>query len=826
MLDLSSGATAGELREAILNAVYKTRESEGRVALLGFLKRLRQNVHTADPSAYSQTVEEIQSLAQKLSCKHEEYFHRRMLEVGEAIRAEKTDERFVTEVYALASEAARRTLGFNLFRSQLVAALALHDGYIVQMNTGEGKTLAAVLPACLNSLHGMGCHVLTFNDYLARRDAEWMGPIYRMLGIQVGVIQKGMPGEQRKKQYRLPVTYATAREVGFDHLRDDLAYSMEEILLRSLEYAIVDEADSILIDSARIPLVVAGESRSNTLDPFRIAEVVGELREHSHWERDETGRNIYFTEEGIQILEQRMECSNLHDSESSMLLAELSFALHARILLLRNIDYIVRENRIQMIDQFTGRVAPDRRWPEGLQRALEAKEKLPVLPGGRILSSIPMQYFIELYPKLSGLTATAASAQDEFSSFYGTQVICIPPERESLREDREDLVFTHLEAKREALLEEICRQHKTGRPVLVGTESVDESENLADLLRKRQVACKVLNAGNDRLEAEIIADAGVNGAITISTNMAGRGTDIKLGGKDESHRDKIVSLGGLLVLGTNRHESKRIDDQLRGRAGRQGDPGTTCFFISLKDDLMNRYDLHSLLSAKGWPEDQDSPLESELIHCEVNRLQKIVEEQNYYIRKALREYSSLLELQRRSLMAYRRSTLQLSESPTVFSENAPDHRLKLSSEIDGKALLELEKRIMLYCIDQCWADHLADAAQIQEGIHLVSVGGLDPLQEFHKTVYELYHKVLQRIEEMCLSLYLNIQTRQDVDELESALLRTPDTTWTYLVDYVFSDDLEQIFLTGSSSPFTAMAVFTTWPLLLIGVLRKWWGGRS
>ena len=511
--------------------------------------------------------------------------------------------------FALVREASRRALGQRPFDEQIVAALALDDGDVVEMLTGEGKTLTAVMPAAFNALADRGAHVLTFNDYLAGRDAEWMGPIYRLLGLSVGCVQQGMAPADRRAAYHADVTYVTAKEAGFDHLRDLLAMEAADLVHRPFHFALVDEADSLMIDEARVPLVIAGSvDRDTSLAP-RLAALVASLVSGVHFDADEYGRDIELTEKGIEHVERALGCGGLHSAENIELLTALNCALHARVLLRRDVDYIVRSGRIEIVDEFTGRVVADRHWPDGLQAALEAKEGLARRPDGRILGSMTLQRFLRGYPRLCGMTGTATSCAAELAQLYGLDVVVIPPHVPMVRIDRDDLVFTGREAKERAIVDEIQRAHATGRPVLVGTSTVTESENLAARLRTVGVSCEVLNAKNDAEEAAIVARAGQFGAVTISTNMAGRGTDIRLGG------DRVVVLSGLYVIGTNRHESRRVDLQLRGRAGRQGDPGESRFFVSLEDELLVRYGIRDLIPAGFFPKNSDAPIESPVVRA-------------------------------------------------------------------------------------------------------------------------------------------------------------------------------------------------------------------
>jgi preprotein translocase subunit SecA len=744
----------------------------------------------------------------------------------ERARGGASPDELLVEVFALAREAADRALRMRPFDVQVMAGVALSRGKMVEMQTGEGKTLAAVLPACLNALTGHGVHVLTFNDYLARRDAAWMGPVYRFLGLSVGAVQEGMSVGARRAAYAADVTYATAKEAGFDFLRDGLCRTPDDLVHRAFNFAIVDEADSILIDEARVPLVIAGERPGSQTSLYRIAELTAALAPGEDWETDENDRNVSLTERGVDRLEAELGLGDLYGAENYLLLVEVNQALHARALLQRDVDYIVRDGRIELVDEFTGRVMDDRRWPDGLQAALEAKEGLQIRPGGRILGSITLQHFLKHYPRLCGMTATARPAAEELEAFYGLKVVPIPPNRTCLREDLPDLIFTHKDAKRSALIAEIKRANAAGRPVLVGTSSVEESETLARALGEVGVACRVLNAKNDEAEAEIIAEAGAIGAVTISTNMAGRGTDIRLGGAGEVEREPVVALGGLYVIGTNRHESRRIDDQLRGRAGRQGDPGTSLFFVSLEDDLMARFGIDHLIPPKIRPAPQDEPVEHPAVRHEVERLQRIVEGQNFEIRKTLWRYSSLVEGQRRALQDWRMATLTGEAELGLCAEQLPERYAELRSRFGEEVPREAERAITLGHVDAAWAEHLALIAEIREGIHLVGLGRQDPLYEFTKQVAGAFMKLHQTIEERIVETFAAAEIAEDGISLDRAGLRAPSSTWTYLINDRALPQLQQMLYGHGGAAFAISAVLTTWPLLIAwGIWRRLTKGK-
>jgi len=688
----------------------------------------------------------------------------------------------LVEAFALVRETSRRVLGLRPFDVQMIAGIAMHQAKLAEMQTGEGKTLAAVLPAYLNALPGRGVHVLTFNDYLAHRDAEWMGPVYRFLGLTVGSVGQGMNAAERQRAYAADVTYVTAKEAGFDYLRDHLCLDRGGLVHRPFHFVIADEADSILIDEARIPLVIAGDAAPPDENPYHMAEIVRGLTRGVDFDTDEYSRNVNLTEPGLDRVEATLGCGNLHDSANLRLLTELNLALQAEVLLRRDVDYIVSDGMIELVDEFTGRVVENRRWPYGLQTAVEAKEGLELQPDGLIRGSVTLQHFVQLYAKVGAMTATARSAAEELSEFYDLTVVVIPPNRPCIRIDHPDVVFTHKEAKHRALIREVADVHATGRPILVGTSSVQESEQLAAALRKTGVACAVLNARNDELEAGIIAQAGALGAVTISTNMAGRGTDIHLGGAQERDYDRVVALGGLYVVGTNRHESRRIDDQLRGRAGRQGDPGASRFIISLEDDLIERYGVVGLIPPPHRPPRQDDPVGDPAVSREIARAQRIIESQNHDIRRTLRRYSSLVEEQRK-VIHQRRQDVLLEETPLrLLLTEAPQRYARLRSTVSEAVLRRVERQLTLFHIDECWTEHLARIAHIREGIHLLSIGGHRPLDEFHKMVARAFRDLLRKIDDQIIETFQSAEITADGIDWDKKGRRGPGATWTYLVD--------------------------------------------
>lgn len=726
-----------------------------------------------------------------------------------------------SEVFAAVRVAARRTIGLRPFDHQVLAAIGLDEGHIVEMQTGEGKTLAAVMPAALNALGGQGVHILTFNDYLARRDAEWMGPIYRALGLSVAFVQQGMSRAERQLAYGADVTYVTAKEAGFDYLRDNLVMHSGEVVHRPFHYAIVDEADSLLIDEARVPLVIAGSFGEEPSRARMLARLVESLEPGVHFETDEFGRDVELTEAGIEYVERVLGCGSLHEAPNYQWLTEVNCALHARVLLRRDVDYLVREGRIQVIDEFTGRVVTDRQWPDGLQAALEAKEHLEQGAHGHILGSVTLQHFLRRYTRLSGMTGTARGAAREFQSFYGLGVLVVPPHRPVLRRDEPDAIFATRCQKERAVVAEVARARAAGRPVLVGTQTVEESERLAATLSDAGVVdVRVLNARNDAAEAEIVAQAGAVGAVTISTNMAGRGTDIRLGGHDQAERDRVVELGGLLVIGTNRHESRRVDLQLRGRAGRQGDPGTTRFFLSLEDDLLVRHGLQDLLPRR-FDIAPDGAIDDLVVRQRVAQAQRVVEGRCFSLRQVLYHYACIVEEQRETLTARRLAVLTGAETRGGW-DGPTGRRRDLVEASSEEAVRELERAVTLHCLDEGWRDHLARVADLREGIHLVELAGQDPLTRFAVETRQGFEVMTREAEARAQELLLKARPGRSGLELEGASIRRPASTWTYLVQDPFTNQMARL-LTGPGGKSVAIyAAVMMMPLLLVwGIVSRW-----
>jgi preprotein translocase subunit SecA len=665
----------------------------------------------------------------------------------------------VVETFALAAAIAERVLGLYMFDVQIQGALALQRGYIAEMQTGEGKTLAAVPAVIWYARQGRGAHVLTANDYLARRDALWMCGIYDWFGLSVAHISQTMPPEQRRAAYLCDVTYATANEIGFDYLRDGLARSVEELVQRPFAFAVIDEADSILIDEARIPLVIAGGVPEDSVFAYRVDQVVTKLRPRIHYTLDEFARNVQLTDAGIQLVEVALSCGNLFDEQNLRVLTAVQDALHAHALLRRDVDYVVKNGSIDMVDEFKGRIAQNRRWPAGLQSAVEAKERVRLKTQGRILGSITVQSLTRMYERICGMTGTAATQAEEFWEVYKLPVTVIPTNRPVVRQDLPDIVFADKPTRSQALSEEIQKIHKTGRPILIGTASVEASEELSGRLQLAGIQHSVLNARNDEAEAEIIAQAGALGAVTVSTNMAGRGTDILLGGNPSNDREKVVELGGLCVIGTTRHEARRIDNQLRGRAGRQGDPGTSRFFISLDDDLLVRF---------GIAENHD-----------IDSVQRTAEGQNLEIRKTLWKYECSVDGHHREMYDLRREIL-LSPNWSLRSMVPEGHYLELIQSVGEETLETTGRQLALAIFDDLWADYLANVAELKGGIHWVSWGNRDPLYEFltgEQAIYEDFHRLLI---EGVAEAFATAEVRNGVIHFREPERFDRGATWTYI----------------------------------------------
>lgn len=713
-----------------------------------FLHRLKQASVTEDVQPYESSLSQIFQLGSDMAAKTDTELKQMTAVIKKKVGDGESAEAHMAGLYAIVAEVFKRTLNITPYRVQILGAIALHQRNIIEMQTGEGKTLVAVFAACLNALAGKGVHILTFNDYLAKRDANWMRPVYEFMGLTVGFIQESMPAPEKRAAYHCDVTYGTAKQVGFDYLRSCMAYEPGEIILRDFNYAIVDEADAILIDEARNPLVFAGNIEGQPADHHQVARYVSGLVPNRDFMLDEYARNVFLTEHGIEKTEHFFAIQNLYDDNHRDLLIAVNLALQARSMLRRDVDYVIEDGRIKLVDEFTGRIVEDRKWQNGLQAAAEAKEGLVVRSEGRILNAISLQHLMNCYPKVSGMTGTAQHAAEEFANFYGLGVTIIPPHKPCRRIDHPDRIFTHKAAKVKAIIEEVEKVHQTGRPILIGTLTVRESEELQAEMQRHGIPSTVLNAKNNELEAAIIEQAGMPGAVTIATNMAGRGTDIMLGGREQRSKQAIVTAGGLHIIGTNRHENLRIDYQLRGRAGRQGDPGSSQFIISMEDDLMVRYRLKSLLPEHLRNLRQDEPIHHATIARSIAQAQRIIEGQLYEIRLNVHQYAHFVEKQR-IIFFNRRQEMFFSEETRLKEYNLFQH-------------------------DLLWSHYMNDIAALREGIHWQRMAGKNPLQEFYKSSDDMFRQLMADLEDR-----LRHPDSIDVSELK---VKRPSSTWTYLVN--------------------------------------------
>ncbi|MBO5282916.1 MAG: preprotein translocase subunit SecA [Lachnospiraceae bacterium] len=747
------------------------------------------------------------------------------------------------EAYALVREAARRVLNTEHYRVQLIGGVILHQGRIAEMKTGEGKTQTCLLPAYLNALEGKGVHVVTVNDYLAKRDAEWMGQVHEFLGLTVGVVLNSMTPEERQKAYNCDITYVTNNELGFDYLRDNMVIYKEQLVLRGLHYAIIDEVDSVLIDEARTPLIISGQSGKSTAlyemcdmlarqmkrgdDVQQLSKMDALMgivqEENGDFIVNEKDKVINLTAAGVEKVEKFFHIENFADPENLEIQHNIILALRAHNLMFRDQDYVVKDDQVLIVDEFTGRIMPGRRYSDGLHQAIEAKERVKVKRESKTLASITFQNFFNLFEKKCGMTGTALTEENEFRDIYGMDVVEVPTHKPIARKDLQDAVYKTRAEKLKAIVDAVEEAHAKGQPVLVGTITIDASEELSKLLNKKGIPHKVLNAKFHELEAEIVADAGIHGAVTIATNMAGRGTDIKL---DEEAR----AAGGLKIIGTERHESRRIDNQLRGRSGRQGDPGESKFYISLEDDLMRLFGserLISMFNALGIPEGQE--IEHKALTNAIESAQKKIENNNFGIRKNLLEYDRVMSEQREIIYDERSRVLNgesmrdvIFKMITDITENAVDisigdegdadewdynelntlllptvpiepvtrervlkpkknglkqqlkeeavklYESKEAEFPDAEAIREIERVILLKVIDRKWMDHIDDMEQLRQGIGLQAYGQRDPLVEYKMNGYEMFDEMTQNIKEETVRLLFHIKIEQKVEREQVA----------------------------------------------------------
>ena len=793
----------------------------GVICLLSFLQRLLGNNNAKEIKkmrAIADHINEIEPNYVKLSdanlvAKTDEF--KRRLQKGETL------DDILPEAFAVVREASKRVLGMRHFDVQLIGGICLHRGNIAEMRTGEGKTLVATLPVYLNALTGNGVHVVTVNDYLATRDSEQMGRLYNFLGLSTGLIVANLDFNQRKEAYACDITYGTNNEFGFDYLRDNMVSDVSQMVQRPLNYAIVDEVDSILIDEARTPLIISGPGQRSTDNYYKLAKIVPHLVKDEDYTIDEKQKTIAPTDSGIAKVEKMLGVENLYDSENIELNHLLGASLRAYAMMHRDTDYVVKDGEVVIVDEFTGRLMFGRRYSDGLHQAIEAKEGLKVERESQTLASVTFQNYFRMYKKLAGMTGTAKTEEKEFIDIYGLEVLPIPPNKPLARIDLPDQIFKTKAAKYRAVVRNAVERHQTGQPILIGTTSITQSEELADMLLRSGVPHKVLNAKHHEKEAEIVADAGQMGMVTIATNMAGRGTDITLG-------EGVPELGGLAILGTERHESRRIDNQLRGRAGRQGDPGSSQFFLSLEDDLMRIFgadNITGIMDKLGMEEDE--PIEHSLITKSIERAQKKVEDHNYNIRKYVLEYDDVMNQQREVLYEQRRRILRneslrdtinemidklVTESVDAYADEKlyPEEwdyeglykhlsQYFLTEEImssqdmeeySRQELLErllviahaeyqdrvdmlgdamfgqLEKAIMLRVVDNKWMEHLDNMDMLREGIGLRAYGQKNPLVEYKFEAFDMFQNMIAAIQdETIMALYkIRAQLIQEIEE--------------------------------------------------------------
>ena len=804
----------------------------------------------------------INQMEAKVSPLSDDQLRAKTSEFKERIERGESVEEILPEAFAVVREAGRRTLGERHFDVQLIGGIVLHEGRIAEMATGEGKTLVSTLPAYLNALTGQGVHIVTVNDYLAKRDSEWMGVIYRFLGLSVGVIVHELNDRERKEAYGCDITYGTNNEFGFDYLRDNMKFDIEDYVQRPLNYAIVDEVDSILIDEARTPLIISGLAEESTDKYYKINRIIPSVKEGKDYQLEEKSHTAFLTEEGVGHVEKLLKMENLYDPRNIETLHHVNQALRAHTLFKRDVDYVVKDGQVVIVDEFTGRLMPGRRWSDGLHQAVEAKENVRIENENQTLATITFQNYFRMYRKLAGMTGTADTEAAEFRKIYNLDVVVIPTNMSLIRTNYPDVIYKTEEEKFRAVVREIEELNRLGRPVLVGTISIEKSERLSHLLKKRGIPHNVLNAKHHEREAEIIAQAGRMGGVTLSTNMAGRGTDILLGGNSkflaktlvkeeeadeeamrkayekalqtvQKEKEKVIELGGLHVLGTERHEARRIDNQLRGRSGRQGDPGSSRFYLSLEDDLLRIFGserISGIMDRLGMEEDQ--PIEHRLVTRAIENAQRRVEAHNFEIRKHLLEYDNVMNQQREVIYSQRRevlagedlkeSVMEMVEEQTegivdLFSDEkvhpedwdlkglqdaiyqqfsfrwkvpspeqdglnrnrlnelihqgAKDVYQKKEEEFGTPTLRYLEKVIMLQSIDYHWKDHLLAIDQLKEGIGLRGYGQKDPKIEYQKEAYQMFIEMLDRIKKDTVEKLFAIQIAKEKEAQEIKLER-------------------------------------------------------
>jgi preprotein translocase subunit SecA len=681
----------------------------------------------------------------------------------------------IAQFLAIAREAAERTTALRPFDVQLLGALRMLAGDVIEMATGEGKTLAGAIAAAGYALAGRHVHVVTINDYLARRDAEWMGPLLEAMGLTVGWITAESTSENRRAAYGCDVTYASVNEIGFDVLRDQLVTDVADLVSPNPDVALIDEADSVLVDEALVPLVLAGTTHRET-PRLEIITLVGELDATTDFDTDSDSRNVHLTDVGARKVEKALGGIDLYSEEHvGTTLTEVNVALHAHVLLQRDVHYIVRDDAVHLINASRGRIAQLQRWPDGLQAAVEAKEGIETTETGEVLDTITVQALINRYATVCGMTGTALAAGEQLRQFYKLGVSPIPPNTPNIREDESDRVYITAAAKNDAIVDHIAEVHETGQPVLVGTRDVAESEELHERLLRRGIPAVVLNAKNDAEEAKVIADAGEFGTVTVSTQMAGRGTDIRLGGSDEADHDRVAELGGLHVVGTGRHHTERLDNQLRGRAGRQGDPGSSVFFSSWEDDVVAANLDHNKLPMQT---DEDGRIVSAKAAGLLDHAQRVAEGRMLDVHANTWRYNQLIAQQRAIIVDRRNTLLRTATAREELAELAPKRYEELSEDLSEERLEKICRLIMLYHLDRGWADHLAYLADIRESIHLRALGRQNPLDEFHRLAVDAFASLAADAIEAAQQTFETANVLEEEPGLDLSKLARPTSTWT------------------------------------------------
>jgi len=704
-----------------------------------------------------------------------------LLELGDLAESED-----IPQFLAIAREAGERATELRPFDVQLLGALRMLAGDVIEMATGEGKTLAGAIAAAGYALAGRHVHVVTINDYLAHRDADWMGPLIEALGLTVGWITAESTSEERRAAYDCDVTYASVNEIGFDVLRDQLVTDVDDLVSPNPDVALIDEADSVLVDEALVPLVLAGTTHRET-PRLEIIKLVGELAADTDYDTDADSRNVHLTDVGARKVEKALGGIDLYSEEHvGTTLTEVNVALHAHVLLQRDVHYIVRDDAVHLINASRGRIAQLQRWPDGLQAAVEAKEGIETTETGEVLDTITVQALINRYMTVCGMTGTALAAGEQLRQFYKLGVSPIPPNTPNVREDESDRVYITAAAKNDAIVDHIAEVHETGQPVLVGTRDVAESEELHERLLRLGVPAVVLNAKNDAEEAQVIAEAGKHGVITVSTQMAGRGTDIRLGGSDEADHDRVAELGGLHVVGTGRHHTERLDNQLRGRAGRQGDPGSSVFFSSWEDDVVAANLERNKLPTQT---DEDGRIVSPKTSGLLDHAQRVAEGRLLDVHANTWRYNQLIAQQRAIIVDRRNTLLRTATAREELAELAPERYEELSEDLSEKRLEKICRLIMLYHLDRGWADHLAYLADIRESIHLRALGRQNPLDEFHRLAVDAFASLAADAIEAAQQTFETANVVEDEQGLDLSKLARPTSTWTYMVnDNPLADD--------------------------------------